>query len=312
MKRSRRKALINDIRVAILLIPLIIFSGILLPAKWPPAGALLLFARGRAGICSLSEALRSPKTSMAQVSLTEEMKARRRLVQKDAAGFSLWDTPRGKFWLPSNSREAVEYDLAEQARQIYGDQKLGVHAGDVVLDCGANVGVFTRTALERGARLVVAIEPAPENLECLRRNFAHEIGGGRVIVYPKGVWNRDDLLTLRVDPQNSAADTFVRLDRGVPSIQVPLTTIDKLAGELNLPHVDFIKMDIEGAEQQAVAGAAATIARYKPRLALCVYHLSDDPVMVPKLVRQINPAYRSTCGCLMYQTEIQAQVVFFH
>jgi FkbM family methyltransferase len=47
-----------------------------------------------------------------------------------------------------------------------------VRAGDVVLDCGAGIGLFARQALKRGARTVIAIEPVPENLECLRRNLS--------------------------------------------------------------------------------------------------------------------------------------------
>jgi len=89
-----------------------------------------------------------------------------------------------------------------------------VRSGDVVLDCGANVGVYTRDALDSGAKLVVAIEPAPENIECLRRNFAPEVAAGRVIVYPKGVWDKDDFLTLNVDPNNSAADSFLIQRKG--------------------------------------------------------------------------------------------------
>ena len=85
------------------------------------------------------------------------------------------------------SGSALNYDLAEQKRNIYGT---GIRRGDIVLDAGANVGVFTRKALWAGASKVIAIEPAPENLECLRRNFAAEIADGRVVVYPKGVWDK--------------------------------------------------------------------------------------------------------------------------
>src|SRR5262252_2026765 len=79
----------------------------------------------------------------------------------------------------------------EQKRNIYGGR---IHAGDVVLDAGANVGVFVRKALWAGASKVIAIEPAPENLECLRRTFAHEVARGQVVIYPKGVWGRPDVL----------------------------------------------------------------------------------------------------------------------
>ena len=59
-----------------------------------------------------------------------------------------------------------------------------------MLDGGANVGVYTRKALDAGAKQVVAIEPGPENIACLRKTFGQEISEGRVIVYPKGVWTR--------------------------------------------------------------------------------------------------------------------------
>jgi len=73
-----------------------------------------------------------------------------------------------------------------------------VKPGDIVLDCGAHVGVFTDIALRRGASKVVSIEPDPTNLECLRRNFPSEIASGRVIIVPKGVWNRDQIITLYI------------------------------------------------------------------------------------------------------------------
>jgi hypothetical protein len=64
-------------------------------------------------------------------------------------------------------------------------------------------------ALKHGASKVVAIEPAPINVECLRRNFAAEIAAGRVIVAPVGVWDKDDELPLYEFDNNSAADSFI-------------------------------------------------------------------------------------------------------
>ena len=51
--------------------------------------------------------------------------------------------------------------LAQQDRDIYGDDRLGVRQGDIVFDCGAHMGVYTRKALSAGAKLVVAVEPTP-------------------------------------------------------------------------------------------------------------------------------------------------------
>ena len=116
----------------------------------------------------------------------------------------------GRWWIPAGSDKFLPALLAQEQSKIYGSGSAGVQNGDVVLDCGAHIGLYTRDALESGAKLVVAIEPAPANLECLRRNLKREIADGRVIVLPKGVWDKEDMLVLNEDPENSAADSFIQ------------------------------------------------------------------------------------------------------
>jgi FkbM family methyltransferase len=207
--------------------------------------------------------------------------------------FVLADTPAGKFWIPAPDYDNLAAELAEQQEEVYGHDVL--HPGDVVLDCGANVGVYTRVALAHGARIVVAIDLAPEPIECLRRNFESEIREGRVIVYPKGVWDKDATLRLHTSAKIASAGDSVVLDRGGLGPEVPLTTIDKLVAELKLPRVDVIKMDIEGSEAPALTGAAHTLAAYKPRLAISMEHKQSDPDVIPALVGRLNPQYQMRC-----------------
>ena len=82
--------------------------------------------------------------------------------------------------------------------------------------------------------------------------------------------------------------------------------------ELRLPKVDFIKMDIEGAEQNAIAGARNTIAKFRPRMALCIYHVQGDETMVPKLVRDAVSDYKVSQTCLCVKDRIQPEVAFFY
>ena len=98
----------------------------------------------------------------------------------------------------------------------------------------------------------------------------------------------------------------------VETKQLPLTTIDKLVVELKLDRVDFIKMDIEGAEQRALQGAHETLAKYHPRMALCTYHLPSDPEKIPALVHAAWPNYRMSCGpCAEATGRVRPDVLYF-
>ena len=68
-------------------------------------------------------------------------------------------------------------------------------------------------------------------------------------------------------------------------------TLDEYVREKNLPRVDFIKLDVEGAELDVLKGAAMTIARYKPILALSAYHKWDDFWTLMNFVKSIRPDY---------------------
>jgi FkbM family methyltransferase len=259
--------------------------------------------------------MQSDLNLVTQIALKDRILHQSKLLQQDERGFHEWQTPRGTYWVPEGSDFVLPFNLAEQERRIYGSGEQFVKPGDTVLDCGANVGVFTTEALRAGASLVVAIEPAPENLECLRRNFAGEVESGRVIIYPKGVWDKEDFLTLNVDAHNSAADSFVLHPPNAETTtqRLPLTTIDNLVSELRLQRVDFIKMDIEGAEPKALAGARETLAKFHPKLSVSAYHQPDHPVLIPKVVKSAWAGYQTECGpCSVDHAEIRPDILWFH
>lgn len=300
-------------RLVRILLPLLALAALAIALqKWTKPAALALSGRARG--CSFLQAVRSASEDERQLAIKDRLVQYSRKVQQDPAGFSLWQTPSGTYWIPTPSDFTLHWDLAEQERKIYGVGDRGVRPGDVVLDCGANIGVFTRVALAAGAKLVVAIEPSPENLECLRRNMKSETDAGKVIIYPKGVWDKDEELVMKVDPTNSAANTFVIQRQGlVDSIRLPLTTIDKLVEELKLERVDFIKMDIEGAEPRALRGAHNTIARFHPRMAISVYHTPTDFETVPAAIFSAWSGYRQECGpCSLRDNRIFPTVYYYY
>ncbi|MFB3918406.1 MAG: FkbM family methyltransferase [Terriglobales bacterium] len=246
----------------------------------------------RSSLCPVRTALTDSSTVAAQRQFTDSISKKVRAVETEGA-YRRWETPEGQMWMPADSDWLVKFLLAEQARGLYGNPVC--RPGDVVLDCGAHVGVYTRHAIKNGARLVVAIEPAPENRECLNRNLAQEIASGKVIVVPKGVWDREDRLFLHRTAGNSGGDS-ITADGRSGDLAAPLTTIDRLVEEFGLPRVDVIKMDIEGAERNALAGARATLSRLRPRLSIATYHRSDDVEVVSGIALRSNPTYSIKCG----------------
>jgi FkbM family methyltransferase len=282
---------------------------------YPPFRLLVLAVSGHSPVCPISHAIKSSENRNQLTAIKDRILHASHLVRKDEQyGLELWSTPKGEFWIPTGNQYNLPFNLAEMERKVYGSGEHFVHPGDIVLDCGASDGDFTREALQAGAKLVVAIEIAPKNIECLRRNLAGEISAGRAIVYPKGVWDKDDMLTLNVVDNNFAANSVVMNPEGARrSITVPLTTIDRVVSELRLPRVDFIKMDVEGAESRAIRGAHDTLTRDKPRLAIAAEHNPDDEVSIPKTVRSVRSDYQMLCGpCLEANNHIRADVLYFY
>ena len=204
----------------------------------------------------------------------------------------LWETPLGRFW--GNAKDGRELDLLtmeQAAGDIYEQRAVSVHDSDVVIDVGAHLGTFTRIALQRGARLVVAIEPNPVNAACFSRTFAPEIAAGRVRLVEAAAWHSPGSLTFEV---GSASQTGrVGGSPSGSSVTVRAVTLDALVDELKIDRVGFIKMDIEGAERHALAGAHRVLASHKPRLAICIYHSPDDPQVVPRAVLDANSTYQT-------------------
>ena len=223
-------------------------------------------------------------------------------------------TKLGDFWIPAPGRFTLGWMIWELTEEsVYESREVEIHPGDTVIDCGAHVGLFTRFALSRGASRVVAIEPDPTNLHCLRENLAGEIAEGKVTVIEAGVWETRTKLTLW-QPEgegSSGAKSFVRqFKEGLEG--VPVMPLDDIVSKLNLERVDFIKMDIEGSERHALRGAKQTLERFKPRLAICTYHRPDDAAVVPKIIGEARSDYRVHAKDLdFHRGPVIPKVVFF-
>jgi FkbM family methyltransferase len=131
----------------------------------------------------------------------------------------------------------------------------------VVLDVGANIGIYTLLAAKRGA-LVFAIEADPQNFQFLHQNVAINGMSERVRLLEVAAIDTEREVMLFRNPHNCGGSSMFE---GVDGIAVLGRTIDSF----DLPSIDICKLDIEGAEVLALRGMVDTIKR-SPRMELLI------------------------------------------
>ena len=193
------------------------------------------------------------------------------------------------------------------SQYAYRDLSVGAfpRAGDVALDVG---GCWGDTALwlahhvgEQGN--VHTFEPTPRNRALLQRNLdlnpelAPRVTVGDPLgpVADESVWVRDSVSAgAQMQPElpDDASDPH-----GREAVELRTETIDALVASGALPRLDFLKIDVEGADVGVLEGAAQTLQEHRPRLALACYHKPDDLVRFPDLVDSLGLAYRWYLQC---------------
>ncbi len=100
---------------------------------------------------------------------------------------------------------------------------------------------------------------------------------------------------------------------GSRKIEVAAVTLDEILPQLGLSRIDYLKMDIEGAERHALTGAMKTLSRDRPRLMLESYHLPDDPVVLPAILTRAHSGYTAECGpCEMGPSQMWRPHVIYY
>jgi FkbM family methyltransferase len=177
------------------------------------------------------------------------------------------------------------------------DARENLHEGDVAVDVGANVGVLTFLAasIVGKAGRVIAVEPNPDNLQLLYRGIVLN-AFENVEVLPYAASNRRSVFSLTGGTSNThliGAREPVEGGHFVQSI-----VLDEVLE--HLPRLDFVKMDIEGHEPQALEGFARLIGRYRPALLVefnprCLVNLQQqNPLSFLRQIFSLYPGVRVT------------------
>ncbi len=160
--------------------------------------------------------------------------------------------------------------------KIY-DKVFNINQGDVIFDVGASIGWYAfRISQKVGENgTIIAIEPDPENFSYLKRNI--ELNKYRnIIPLNLGLWSSKRKMILIRKKYASTLKSILIKDEKIEKknqIQIDVDTIDNIVLDLGLEKVTLIKMDIEGAEIEAIKGAKKTLTKLKDiRLIIAAYH----------------------------------------
>lgn len=160
---------------------------------------------------------------------------------------------------------------------VVRDRDWAVSPGDVVLDVGSAYGSYALTALASGASLVHTWNPNAGENSVLRDSLALNGWADRVLLHEGGLWGRSGFLR----------DTDLEFSETEP-VEGGFRVRALDGYDLGLPRLDWMKLDVEGAEAEVLAGAAGLIARLRPRI-LVENHVFKDPSIPARVEAVLSP-----------------------
>lgn len=174
--------------------------------------------------------------------------------------------------------------------------EIAVEPGDVLLDAGVGWGdtpvyLASRTGAAPGGH-VYCFDILREGLDALaeQRRLNPELDNITPVLCALADTDGEFVHISAPGPGATVVDNET-------GTRVETLSIDNFARREGLDKIDFIKMDIEGAEVPALRGAADVIRRHKPRLAISVYHKWDDLLVIPRLIAELRDDYNYYLDC---------------
>jgi FkbM family methyltransferase len=154
---------------------------------------------------------------------------------------------------------------------------------EILVDAGAYTGNHIAAFAKMNPRYakVYAFEPYRPHYSEIQRRFAGET---RVLPMQVGLYSANAKLALNAE---SPIGAHVQPPTGSQDEDlIDVVRLDDVAADAT-----YVKMDIEGAELDAIAGGASLISNRKPKLAICVYHRPSDYIEIPLAIKQLRGDY---------------------
>jgi len=159
----------------------------------------------------------------------------------------------------------------------------GVSSGDYVVDGGAFKGETAFWFLSKGAGKVYAFEGDSISFEVLSKNVSFDRVEDKIIPVKALLSDKDGVYKIKMTGSSSSS---ILVNGGT---EVESITLDSFVIKNNIEHIDFIKLDVEGAELDVLNGARETIKKFKPKMAISVYHKPDDIILITSFLHELLP-----------------------
>ncbi len=192
---------------------------------------------------------------------------------------------------------AIDYIIEQYAYKLENKYIVHVKKGDTVLDiggCWADTALyFAHHAGENGK--VYSFEFIPGNIKLFNINAGfnpHLINQIELVEQPVSDKSGDSIYFKDFGPGSKVALEPFEGHTGT----CKTISIDDFVKSKNIQNIDFIKMDIEGSETAALNGAIETIKKFKPKLAIAIYHSMDDFVNIPAWILNLDLDYEIFIG----------------
>lgn len=161
-------------------------------------------------------------------------------------------------------------------------------AGDIIVDAGSYRGYLIDYVRQRFADpiKILSIEPEAGNFRFLEARYGAD---KNVKIINKALWKECAELPLYVyHPTGTIGSSVVIKYDSAPAAYASAGRLDSIAKENGLSGIDFIKMDIEGAEPEAIEGSEEVLKDHRPHLAIAAYHKRRDRDITGDLVRYLD------------------------
>lgn len=180
---------------------------------------------------------------------------------------------------------ANDYDLDNQ---YFDENIINYSDNEIFIDGGAfdgNTSVIFANHINNRYKKIYCFEPDINNMKLINEN-KQIMKLDNIQINNIGLWHEKDILKFNADSSGGNIS-----DNG--SISINVDSLDNLFRDKNeCEWPTFIKMDIEGAELNALRGCSEIIKKKKPKLAISIYHKPEDIIEIPLYIMSLVPEYK--------------------